>query len=189
MPWIPHAPPNCVCVCVVFFFLVILRAILLRGGACWFQSSVVTTLSPQSLLKELDQDRSWCWGVADSSVNFWGGNWCFFFFFFIEETYTNIYSSRFIQFSISFYFSTSLHIAALWRSDIYTLEIFFGCVSEHEQTICWEFKSFGHRRGLEAGLRGEQPSSARPGPAEIRLCFCGLPRPELGHKGYRESFW
>lgn len=73
-----HLQTVCVCVCG-FFFLVILRAILLRGGACWFQSSVVTTLSPQSLLKELDQDRSWCWGVADSSVNFWGGNWCFFF--------------------------------------------------------------------------------------------------------------
>lgn len=63
-----------------FSFLVILRAILLRGGACWFQSSVVTTLSPQSLLKELDQDRSWFWGVAHSSVHFWGGNWCFFFY-------------------------------------------------------------------------------------------------------------
>lgn len=34
--------------------------------------------------------------------------------------------SRFIHFSFSFYFSTSSHIAALWRSDIYTFEIFLG---------------------------------------------------------------
>lgn len=93
-------------------FLVILREILLRGGACWLRSSVVTTLFPQSLLKELDQGQSWCWGVAYSLVISWGGDCCFFFF----------YPSRFFfLFSISFYvyFSTSLNIATQspWRSD------------------------------------------------------------------------
>lgn len=174
-----------VCVYALFSFLVILRAILLRGGACWFQSSVVTTLSPQSLLKELDQDRSWFWGVAHSSVNFWGGNWCFFFY---RKQYKYIRGNLY---NFLFHFIFLLLCTSPLFEDLISIpsRFFFGCVSEHEQTICWEFKSFGHRRGLEAVLRGEQPSSARPGPAKIRLCFCGFPRPELGHKGYRESFW
>lgn len=51
---------------------------------------------------------------------------------------------------------------------------------DHEQTLCGESESFGDRGGPEGALQREEASRDRPGPAQIRLCLRGFPRPELG---------
>lgn len=115
-------------------------------------------------VKEFEQEQS-CVYVAGGSGCIWG----------VTADFQHIY---FIFFYFIFSFFSFGKSTARAHTPIY-LDVHISRV-DHEQTLCGQSESFGDRGGPEAALRREEASRDRPGPAQIRLCLRGLPRPELG---------